>query len=163
MSLLGGANPIIMMKKGVVGYMLISIMEKGPDPLLYSSPLFNKTQITRETSIGLSVLILTAAGMLESFEERSILIPVPHHSGLVILAYSFLIPHKDSDDPRLITGAPVAFGVIIPTILMRALRDLNLGLEIVLERVKLKDDLSELQNEEFLEQLTVNVLRKIIS
>ncbi len=90
------------------------------------------------------------------------LLPIIAIEELVAVICTFLAKNPELEDERLVEGAPTVFAVLIPSIMTLGLKNLPIVLSIVLERVEQKETLAQIAEPQFLKDMTMLVLRKVL-
>lgn len=159
---MSGIQPNNLFKPGYVGYLLGSLTDFGPEPILVSPKIKKRMDLSDEALITFTIFILSLTGTFDTIAEKVSLFPISAAEELFALTFTFLTKNPAIKDERMAEGAPTFFAVFIPSIMTLGLNNMPNILSIVMERMKEKEDLSQLAEHEFLKELTLFVLRKLL-
>ncbi|MFX0090407.1 MAG: hypothetical protein ACFFBD_01495 [Candidatus Hodarchaeota archaeon] len=154
-----GTQSKLLLEQGHIGYFLASFTDYGPSPILYSSKFEERNQLGEEAYTNFSINGMTALIAYEHVGDRMALIPFPTVYNIQALVFTFYILNQELDDDRLMEGAPTFFSIMFPHDLTWALSNLEEIAPIVWERLRKKKTLSEVSDPDFLEELTLSILR----
>ncbi|MFX0095923.1 MAG: hypothetical protein ACFFBD_29565, partial [Candidatus Hodarchaeota archaeon] len=130
-------------------------------PILISTELQKRLNIDDEVLVNFSVSTLSASSIYQSLSTgTSVLVPMPGFQDLKALAFIFMIKNPEVDDERLLEGASTFVAILFPSILLPGLSNIIKAEKYIWEKIKEKDTLQNLIDAEFLENITLNVLRE---
>ena len=115
-------NPNSLIDKGVVGWILVSTTDYGPDPKVISEKTKELYKITEKELVLFSVSSVSIVGIGQNFTNTQFIIPFPEKEDrLSVLCYSFSMNDPTLKDPRKNNTTDVVFGVILPKVLVNFL------------------------------------------
>jgi len=159
---MSGIQPHLLLTQGYVGYFLGSFTDFGPELILVSPQIQERMELSDEILTNFSISILTMTGTYDTSVGKVSLLPITAAEGLVAVSCTFLVKNPELEDERLVEGTPTVFAVLIPSIITLGLKNLPMVLSIVLEQVDQKETLAQIAEPQFLKDLTMLVLRKVL-
>lgn len=115
-------NPYSLIDKGIVGWVLVSTTDHGPDPKVISDKTKKLYKITDKELVLFSVSSISIVGIGQNFTNTQFIIPFPEKEDkLSVLCYSFSMKDPTLKDPRKSNTTNIVFGIILPKVLVNFL------------------------------------------
>ncbi|MFX0064464.1 MAG: hypothetical protein ACFFC7_20015 [Candidatus Hermodarchaeota archaeon] len=149
----------LLLEQGYVGYFLGSFTDYGPSPVLISAELKEQMNISDQILVNFSVSALSASSIYESLVGTFSLLPVPECTTLTALTFTFIVKNPKIQDERLIDGTTTFVAIMFPTSMLSGINNIAKIQPYIWAQLKEKETLSQVSDPEFLEKLTLFILR----
>ncbi|MFW9998362.1 MAG: hypothetical protein ACFFD4_40365 [Candidatus Odinarchaeota archaeon] len=162
--MLRGINPAPLLTRGYVGYFLAAFMDSGPETL-FIAPIFKEKMKIDDFSlhkVSLGVLSLISVLDDRNTVENVSLLPLISEYGVAALAFTFSSKNSATEDQQLKKDTATLFTILFPPIMTLAVNNMSNTLTVVLEQIKRKQTVQELVDQEFLNELTVKALKRLL-
>jgi hypothetical protein len=166
LNLTGGLRPNLLLEKGLIGYYLAYHSDNGPEPLAHSKQFALQANLSFKSLAGLAVSSIVLVGMFSEDDARYVpkvsLIPIPSLENYSAIIYTFSSRSESINDNRFREKTPTVYGILFPSNLTIAIRNMNQTLKYVLEVVSKHPNIDDLNQEDLLSTLTTTIIRKIL-
>ena len=159
--LISGIRVVPLLKQGYLGFVLAAFLDQGPEVIRISPNAQNVMKISDLSLEASTISLMAITGSSEFWANRVILVPIPTSKEVSAMTFTFLTKNPELNDPRLQTHDPVIFAILIPAFLPLSLKNCSEVLPIVLKKLREKETLSEINNEDFLIDLTIFIINKL--
>lgn len=109
------ANPKYLIEKGIIGWVLSTNSESGPETVLKSDIMVKVYNLTDKEFALFAVSSIAIIGIGQNFIENQFIIPFPiREKELSVICYSFTMHDSTLIDKRRNKTANIVFGIVIP-------------------------------------------------
>ena len=164
-----GKDIQLAIKDGIIGFILASLTEKGPTPIVVSESFKNYSKISENTILGMTITSIVNVGAFredatELFRETISINPVPNNPNLssVILSFNTLNPEYALIDSRMESGVATVLIIPFPSDLLVALHKFSDILPILKQELDINNDLKRFADKSLLELLTFMIVKELI-
>ena len=164
-----GKDIKLAIRDGIIGYIVASMTDKGPEALLISENFRNYSKISENTVSGLSITAIVNVGAFREeatteFQETISIIPVPNkiHLSALSLSFNTLNEKLAEIDSRMRNGIATVLLIIFPSDLMISLHKFLDILPILKSELKKNKELDHFLEKEFIEELTFKIIKEMI-